>query len=58
MERVNKVFEKYPNAGRDSLIPILQDVQNEAGFLSKEAVNAIGDYLNLRTSKIYGVATF
>lgn len=58
MERVNKVFEKYPNAGRDSLIPILQDVQDEAGFLSKEAVKAIGDYLNLPTSKIYGVATF
>jgi len=58
MERIEKIFGKYPNAGRDSLIPILQDVQDELGFLSKKAVKAIGNYLNLPTSKIYGVATF
>lgn len=58
MGSVKKIFEKYPDARRDSLIPILQDVQDEEGFLSKKTVKKIGDYLNLPTSKIYGVATF
>ena len=58
MDSTKKIFEKYPDARRDSLIPILQDVQDEEGFLSKETVKKIGDYLNLPTSKIYGVATF
>src|SRR6056297_1272730 len=58
MGSVNKIFEKYPDARRDSLIPILQDIQEEEGFLSKKAVKKIGNYLNLPTSKIYGVATF
>ncbi len=55
---ISSILERYPNAQRDSLIPILQDVQDELGFLSEPAVVEIGDYLNLPTSKIYGVATF
>ena len=55
---ISSVLERYPNARRDSLIPILQDVQEALGFLSEEAVVAIGKHLDLPTSKIYGVATF
>jgi NADH:ubiquinone oxidoreductase subunit F (NADH-binding)/NADH:ubiquinone oxidoreductase subunit E/ferredoxin len=44
--------------GRDALIPILQEVQDAQGFVSKEAVITIGKYLNLPASKIHGVATF
>lgn len=51
-------MSKYVNAKRDALIPILQEVQDVCGYLSKEAVIQIGDYLKLPTSKIYGVATF
>lgn len=56
--KVELVLEKYPNASRDSLIPILQDVQEVQGFISKESVEEVGEYLNLPASKIYGVATF
>ena len=52
------ILSTYPNARRDDLIPILQDVQEKFGFLSRESVVAIGRYLDLPTSKIYGVATF
>jgi NADH:ubiquinone oxidoreductase subunit E len=55
---VDLVLEKFPNAGRDKLIPILQEVQEKDGYLSKDAVIRIGKHLNLPTSKIYGVATF
>ena len=43
---------------RDSLIPILQAVQGEFGYLSEEAMEGIADYLCLSQSTIYGVATF
>lgn len=55
---IDEILETYPGAGRDKLIPILQDVQEAQGFVSKEAVIQIGEYLHLPTSKIYGVATF
>lgn len=57
-DAVREVLDRYPNAGRDSLIPILQDVQEAQGFLSEESVIQIGEHLNLPASKIYGVATF
>jgi len=55
---IEPILQKYHNAKRDALIPILQEVQETQGYLSKEAVTEIGRYLNLPTSKIYGVATF
>jgi NADH-quinone oxidoreductase subunit E len=57
-ENVKDILTGYPNAGRDSLIPILQEVQEKQGFLSREAVVTVGKALNLPASKIYGVATF
>ena len=55
---LSKILEKYNHAGRDALIPILQEFQEKEGYLSKEAIARIGDHLDLPTSKIYGVATF
>ena len=55
---LDAILKRYPDAKRDSLIPILQDVQSEYGFLSRETVVSIGRHLRLPTSKIYGVATF
>lgn len=56
--RVKQVLEKFPNAGRDKLIPILQEVQEVEGYLSRDAVVQISCHLNLAPSKIFGVATF
>jgi NADH-quinone oxidoreductase E subunit len=55
---IDTVLERYPNATRDALIPILQDVQQQHGYLSRDAVVRIGQHLRLPASKIYGVATF
>jgi NADH:ubiquinone oxidoreductase subunit E len=52
------ILKKHPGAKRDALIPILQEVQEAQGFLSREAVTRIGKHLNLPASKIFGVATF
>ena len=45
------ILDRHPNAGRDDLIPILQEVQDVCGYLSKEAVVVIGDHLALPASK-------
>jgi len=58
MIETKNIFSNYPNAGRDNLIPILQDIQNEEGFLSKESIVEVSSFLNIPTSKIFGVATF
>ena len=55
---VRQILSHYPNANRDDLIPILQDVQDACGFLSRDVVVEIGNHLRLPSSKIYGVATF
>ena len=55
---IEAVLQRHPDASRDALIPILQEVQQEQGYLSRDAVVQIGQHLNLPTSKIYGVATF
>jgi len=52
------ILDAYPDKGRDQLIPLLQEVQSQLGYLSEEAMVAVGRHLTLPTSKIYGVATF
>ncbi|NLW86457.1 MAG: hypothetical protein GXY38_06250, partial [Planctomycetes bacterium] len=54
---MDAVLKRHPQAKRDSLIPILQEVQHRHGYLSREAVVAVGKHLSLPASKIYGVAT-
>ena len=56
--RIQEILADYPNAQQDALIPILQDVQEKQGYLSREAVEEVGKALNMPVSKIYGVATF
>jgi NADH-quinone oxidoreductase E subunit len=58
MVHIAEILQKYPNAKRDSLIPMLQEVQEVEGFLSRDAVAIIGKHIGLPASKIYGVATF
>jgi len=55
---ISDILVRYPDAKRDALIPILQEVQDKHGYLSKDAIVQIGKYLRLPASKIYGVATF
>ena len=57
-ERMKAVLDEYVNVGRESLIPILQDLQNALGFLSKEAIIEVGTRYNIPVSKVYSVASF
>lgn len=51
------MLEKYEQHC-DSLIPVLQGVQEKFGYISEESVEGIAKYLNISQTYIYGVATF
>lgn len=55
---IKKVFEKFPNRRREDLIPLLQAVQDNQGYLSEETISDVSKYLDISINKIYGVATF
>ncbi len=55
---IEPIVTKYPAGRRDALIPLLQEVQDTHGYLSRDAVVRIGQHLRLPASKVYGVATF
>jgi NADH:ubiquinone oxidoreductase subunit E len=52
------ILKKYKQGKREDLIPLLQEIQNELGYLSEEAIVKTGSFLGLSTTKIYGLATF
>ncbi|MBS3817149.1 MAG: NADH-quinone oxidoreductase subunit NuoE [Candidatus Thermoplasmatota archaeon] len=54
---IEDILEEHP-AEQSSLIPILQETQEQYGYLPKEVIEDIAGYLGLPESKIYGVATF
>jgi len=58
MHSVEEILAKHPNAKRDSLIPILQEIQESEGYISRDSIATVGRHLRLPASKIYGVATF
>jgi NADH-quinone oxidoreductase subunit E len=52
-----ETIRRYPPS-RDYLIPMLQAVQEQEGFISRESICEISDCMGLPESKIFGVATF
>jgi len=52
-----ETIRRYPPS-REYLIPMLQAVQEREGYISKESIYEISDYMGLPESKIFGVATF
>jgi NADH-quinone oxidoreductase subunit E len=43
---------------RDALIPILQEIQGELGYLPPEALTAAARFCRIDPVEVYGVATF
>jgi NADH-quinone oxidoreductase subunit E len=55
---LDPIVSRHPAGRREALIPMLQEVQEAHGYLSRDAVIRIGRHLRLPASKVYGVATF
>ena len=55
---IDILLKKYKQGKREDLIPLLQEIQENMGYLSEEAIVKVGAFLGLSTTKIYGLATF
>lgn len=55
---MDTIKNDYADAKRDSLIPILQKIQEKEGYLPRLKLIEVSDLLKLPLSKIYGVASF
>ena len=47
-----------PDVDHDLLIPLLQEIQEEEGFLSAEAMTLVAEAVETPVSRVHGVATF
>jgi len=41
-----------------ALIPLLQDIQDDLGYISSDSMAAVATHLNVPESSVYGVVTF
>jgi NADH-quinone oxidoreductase subunit E len=55
--KIRALLEELPGK-EGALIPLLQGVQSTLGYISQDAVEAIGEALGISESEVYGVATF
>ncbi len=56
-EQLSPILAPY-RGQRGALIPVLQKVQEELGYLPEEAVSEIAHFLGVSESEVYGVASF
>ena len=56
-ERLSSILTSY-RGQRGALIPALQRVQEELGYLAEEAISEIAHFLGVSENEVYGVATF
>lgn len=56
-DKLNQVLSRYEK-NRESLIPIIQEIQAAFGYLPREALLKVAEHLRLPASTVYGVATF
>jgi NADH-quinone oxidoreductase E subunit len=57
LKRVDKILSGFDKKN-SSLIPALQAVEEEFGWVSKDTADLVAEKLNIYPSKVYGVLTF
>ncbi len=55
--KVMEILKRY-SSDKDNLIPILQEIQKNVGYLSPDFVRLVSKHLKISASSVYGVATF
>ncbi len=56
-DNLNGIFSRY-HGQKDELIPILQEVQEQLGYIPSEAMQQVAAFLRLPESAVFGVSTF
>ncbi|MEO0295036.1 MAG: NAD(P)H-dependent oxidoreductase subunit E [candidate division WOR-3 bacterium] len=57
-EKFKEILEYYDNNPFLSLIPILNFIQDEEGFISEERIKEISEFLGIKENLIYETLTF
>jgi len=57
IEKAQKIINKYA-AEKDAVMSILQDVQEEFGYVPREAVEHIAKECRVNQSRLFGILTF
>jgi NADH-quinone oxidoreductase subunit E len=55
---IEDVTKHYRHGDRGALVPFLQDVQRETGYLSRASMRHAADFLEVPLAQVYAVATF
>ena len=56
-QEIRRVINRF-GRGKGNLIPILQQVQEKLGYLPREAMLEVAEFLNIPEVDVYSVATF
>jgi NADH-quinone oxidoreductase subunit E len=56
--QIDSILLQYTDIKRENLIPILQDIQQQFGYIPELAIDKISRTMKLPSSNIYGLATF
>lgn len=56
-EKLDEILSHH-SGNKDELIPILQEVQEQLGYLPSEAMLKVAKFLRLPESAVFGVSTF
>jgi NADH-quinone oxidoreductase subunit E/NADP-reducing hydrogenase subunit HndA len=57
IETVRSILDEIPD-GKEGVIPALQDVQDEYGYLPKFALELVADHCGMSLGHVYGTASF
>lgn len=58
LARLEEIVNSYESVSSGDLIPLLQQIQDAYGYLSKAVLMEMGKRTGIAASRIYGVATF
>lgn len=56
-KKLQSIFSSF-NGDKNELIPVLQGIQEEFGYLPTDAMRKSAEFLHIPESRIYAVATF
>ncbi|MBU4561716.1 NAD(P)H-dependent oxidoreductase subunit E, partial [bacterium] len=57
MRKINQIIDRYKKE-KGALVPLLQDVMGEYGYLPEKTLKRIAQELDIPLSQAYGLATF
>ncbi len=57
-KKMQEILKKYPKNDKNNMIQILNEVQEEFGYISEQAMLDISKHIDVTLSEIYSVVTF